>query len=306
MRIRRFFRRTHTERQEGTVMGVTGQTTADTRFDLPTSRYIPPYPDCHSCVAVKTPPIPNEIQDRILDFLHDSKPALKACALTCQAWIPTSRYHLFSKIRINAWNADSITATFSNLNCTIRSCTHLELWADYATDVAMRLTKVLRLLSTHLKPSSLLLGEWPIFDQQTIATLALFPSTERLSLEMHHVAVEDLRYLDTVFVNFPNIRELRMEHCAFENAPYTPDNQVFTPRLRSLEFINCAVMPLLLYFLRRQIVPTNLFSLNCFKPGGIPAVGEYFSRFGDLLQEIQLGFHGVSLSTGNFTLYSAF
>ena len=74
-------------------------------------------------------------------------------------------------------------------------------------------------------------GEWPVFDHQTIAILALFPSTECLSLEIHHVAVEDLRYLDTVFVNFPNIRELRMEHCALENAPYT-DNQVFSPRLR--------------------------------------------------------------------------
>ena len=141
-----------------------------------------------------------------------------------------------------------MTAIFSNPNCTIRSCTHLELWAYFMTTIATRSTEVLRLLSTHLKPSSLLLREWPIFDHQTIATLALFPSTERLSLEMHHVAVEDLCYLDTVFVNFPNIRELRMEHCALENAPYTPDNQVFCPQLRPLEFVNCTVMPLLLTF----------------------------------------------------------
>ena len=30
---------------------------------------------------VKTNPLPKEIQDRVLDFLHGSKSALKACAL---------------------------------------------------------------------------------------------------------------------------------------------------------------------------------------------------------------------------------
>ena len=63
--------------------------------------------------------IPNEIQDRILDFLHDSKPALKACALVCKAWLPTSRYHLTPVIKLNSSTVDYIIKIFKNPNCMI-------------------------------------------------------------------------------------------------------------------------------------------------------------------------------------------
>jgi len=48
--------------------------------------------------------LPNEIQDRILDFLYDPKSALETCALVCRAWVPASRYHLFSRIRLDDWD----------------------------------------------------------------------------------------------------------------------------------------------------------------------------------------------------------
>jgi len=50
------------------------------------------------------PTLPNEIQDRILDFLYDSNSDLKTCALVCRAWVPASRYHLFSKVELNCTN----------------------------------------------------------------------------------------------------------------------------------------------------------------------------------------------------------
>jgi hypothetical protein len=38
--------------------------------------------------------VPNEVQDYIVDFLHDSKSTLMACALVCKLWAASSRYHL--------------------------------------------------------------------------------------------------------------------------------------------------------------------------------------------------------------------
>ena len=44
--------------------------------------------------------IPQEIYDEIIDYLHGNKADLATCGLVCRAWIPSSRYHLFSVVHI--------------------------------------------------------------------------------------------------------------------------------------------------------------------------------------------------------------
>ncbi|PCH42391.1 hypothetical protein WOLCODRAFT_137884 [Wolfiporia cocos MD-104 SS10] len=44
--------------------------------------------------------IPPELRDGIIDQLYADRAALKACSLTCRAWLPRSRHHLFRKISI--------------------------------------------------------------------------------------------------------------------------------------------------------------------------------------------------------------
>lgn len=45
-------------------------------------------------------PVPHELHDYILDFLHGDSKALKACSLTCRSWYPTARYHLYNKVHL--------------------------------------------------------------------------------------------------------------------------------------------------------------------------------------------------------------
>src|ERR1700722_1657420 len=239
--------------------------------------------------------LPNEIQDRTLDFLHNSKPALKASALVCRAWVPTSRYHLFSRIKLHALNAD----VFKNPHCTIRSCEHLEVCGSYGTSTAM--TEVLQYLSTHLTPPSLILANWSyVLDNQMMTTFALFPSVERLWIRT--VDIRDLQYLDNVLINVPNIRELRMTGCDLQEDGAYPLS--FTSRLQSLEFSCCTVNRLLRYF---RNIPTNVFAMRYLKRGDISAVGMYFSTLGNVLQEIRIEFSREQdyLSTRNITFHSA-
>jgi hypothetical protein len=42
-----------------------------------------------------------EVLDRIVDFLWDDKPALRACATVASAWASPSRAHLWASIRVN-------------------------------------------------------------------------------------------------------------------------------------------------------------------------------------------------------------
>lgn len=45
--------------------------------------------------------IPPEIFDIIIDFLYDDKRTLSACSLVCSQWLPSTKYHLFSSLRIS-------------------------------------------------------------------------------------------------------------------------------------------------------------------------------------------------------------
>jgi hypothetical protein len=42
-----------------------------------------------------------ELQDRILDNLHDSKKDLSTCSIVCKSWLPTCRFHLFAEVIYN-------------------------------------------------------------------------------------------------------------------------------------------------------------------------------------------------------------
>ncbi|OCH84290.1 hypothetical protein OBBRIDRAFT_741816, partial [Obba rivulosa] len=44
--------------------------------------------------------LPPELTDTIIDFLHDDDAALRACSLTCRAWLRSSRTHLFGSVSL--------------------------------------------------------------------------------------------------------------------------------------------------------------------------------------------------------------
>ncbi|KAH9949699.1 hypothetical protein B0H21DRAFT_726950 [Amylocystis lapponica] len=44
--------------------------------------------------------LPPELYDRTIDFLWDDPRALMACSLTCSAWVPSSRFHLFHSVKL--------------------------------------------------------------------------------------------------------------------------------------------------------------------------------------------------------------
>lgn len=49
-----------------------------------------------------------EITDTVIDHLHDDIPTLAACGLTCRDWLQSSRYHLFSELKLDLNKAQSL------------------------------------------------------------------------------------------------------------------------------------------------------------------------------------------------------
>lgn len=76
--------------------------------------------------------LPPELYDESIDHLWDDPAALKACSLTCRAWVPSSRLHLFRTIRLqNAAHADSFQALLANAPVVARCVRRLTISADY-------------------------------------------------------------------------------------------------------------------------------------------------------------------------------
>ncbi|OBZ69186.1 hypothetical protein A0H81_10953 [Grifola frondosa] len=95
------------------------------RSHHPSSRY-PPW------FSTMSPTLPPELFDETIDHLWDDSTALQACSLTCRAWLPSSRLHLFRTVRLR--NADDCTR-FTALLTAVPSVGHyvrkLSLSAEY-------------------------------------------------------------------------------------------------------------------------------------------------------------------------------
>ncbi|KAI0780387.1 hypothetical protein BD413DRAFT_496703 [Trametes elegans] len=76
--------------------------------------------------------LPPELCDEAIDYLWDDLDALRACSLTCKAWLPSSRFHLFRNVRLR--HADDV-ARFRELLASAPGVGHcvrkLSLSADY-------------------------------------------------------------------------------------------------------------------------------------------------------------------------------
>ena len=79
------------------------------------------------------PGIPPELSDRVIDFLHNDWATLKACSLTCKAWLPASRFHLWNRVVLR-YSADGTDyAEFLKNSPVIASCI-VDLMVEFPTD----------------------------------------------------------------------------------------------------------------------------------------------------------------------------
>ena len=57
---------------------------------------------CWCSATIPRPPLPPELLDHVVDFLHDSSDALQSCCLVSKSWIPRTRKHIFANINFQS------------------------------------------------------------------------------------------------------------------------------------------------------------------------------------------------------------
>ncbi|KAH9936914.1 hypothetical protein B0H21DRAFT_59879 [Amylocystis lapponica] len=166
------------------------------------------------------PQLPPEIQDRIIDFLHGDPTTLRSCALTCRAWVPSSRYHLFNVLEISEFGRVPLYSAFASILHTsphlgkyVQALTLNVTWEDQdhisnsLSFIARRLGNV-RMLTLNGSRNSPHTVNYTTYSQ--------FRSVTNLRLNVTFSCCDDVASL---FRALPGVEELRVQSINIEGNP---------------------------------------------------------------------------------------
>ena len=177
------------------------------------------------------PGIPPELSDRVIDFLHDDWRSLKACSLTCKAWLPASRFHLWNRVVLRCSSDGTDYAEFLKASPVLTSCI-VDLTVEFPTDrnnntsreaEATWMTETLIPIFSTLRILRQLMFVGAAFeDDAFLANIYPSLSTAKVvQLSMCHFS-KFSRFVELVW-SCPSLENLRIDTISFDQVDaYTP------------------------------------------------------------------------------------
>ena len=103
----------------------------------------------------RTPLLPPEVIDRIIDHLHDDILTLMSCTLVCKAWKPASRFHLFRDVSLGGFRGpklENLPALLEHIESFCAESETLEIrgWIMTIDMLALVLDRMPRLVGLQL------------------------------------------------------------------------------------------------------------------------------------------------------------
>ncbi|KAJ7676969.1 hypothetical protein DFH06DRAFT_976704 [Mycena polygramma] len=145
------------------------------------------------------PKLPPELGDHIIDYLSDSRSALRACALVCRQVLPWSRHYLFRRVTVRpTLQFLDFLRSPSDLVSTHAETLDFHLWPSEMDEVT---TQILGHLATASRVKTIILGTFP-------PSALDFPKVTKLSLQRSIFrSCTDFAFF---LLNFPALRELEL------------------------------------------------------------------------------------------------
>ena len=161
--------------------------------------------------------LPPELDDLILDHLHDDRVTLANCALVRRAWLPTSRYHNWRELKVVCAEKDlreleRLLDGSPSIILHVRSITLVQKQGD-----------VCQWYGLHLLRSAL-------------TTLSRFPSIASFALDGLWFGVSKEYPPSPLHVSFPSVCRLRISSCTFDSFGDVQDFCSVFPSLTSIQF----------------------------------------------------------------------
>ncbi|KAF8509131.1 hypothetical protein JB92DRAFT_2814372 [Gautieria morchelliformis] len=139
--------------------------------------------------------LPGELIDQVIDHLHDDSPSLRACCITCRAWAPSARFHIFHDIVLSdAERADALAV-------------HLET-SPHISPLVRSLT-----INGHLDPAHKRLDYY--LDAVIPAIAPKLTRLKTLRVKRVTLAKQDPKVLSELIHNFSTLQELHISSITF-------------------------------------------------------------------------------------------
>ncbi|KAJ7704024.1 hypothetical protein B0H17DRAFT_1326736 [Mycena rosella] len=233
---------------------------------------------------------PQELIDRILDDLHDDEPSLVQCSLVCRAWLPTTRYHLFSDLMLERQpSKDTALLELLALGpCTFTPfITHVWM-SDRSSDAR----EVVEAWAPRLPLLCQLSGVTTIY----LTGSQFFPTLAHLTgltyLRLHGVKFDSPRQLFDMLESCPTLTSL-----GFYDVECTPSSEsVSYSESRHIRDLDIGLSSDVLDFFAGRLVAPHL---NCNKIGFASIRFEDTQSIGKLLRHVGENLHDLSLGFAN-------
>ncbi|KAJ6516670.1 hypothetical protein C8R47DRAFT_1313067 [Mycena vitilis] len=157
-----------------------------------------------------SPRMPPELTDRIIDCLSDSHPDLRACALVCRQWLPSSSHHLFESITVQpTLHFLSMLQTPSNVVQNHTQTLDIRVWPPRMDPVT---SQILDHLCHALRLKTIIVGPSP---PSALTSQALSHVTK---LSLQHSSFKSCADFSCFLSSFPALRELELKSVIWADA----------------------------------------------------------------------------------------
>jgi hypothetical protein len=163
-------------------------------------------------------PLSPELIDIIIDNLHNDKRSLSACCLTSKQWVPSCRFHLFSKITVTPHRISSVLHFLESHSHSIASLVRNLVVDDFS--------------------------EWGLNEDPEDGTRLCFPADKLrrvflLLRSVEHLHIHNCYHVikSNMFSVLTNVRELVMEDIRLTSLQHTLSFVYAFPKLETLSII---------------------------------------------------------------------
>ncbi|TBU48207.1 hypothetical protein BD309DRAFT_349032 [Dichomitus squalens] len=240
--------------------------------------------------------LPFELSDYIIDFLHNDAKALKACALTCQAWVPAARFHLFRTIVLKTANSTTafrrLLDKSPSLGLYVRELTAEKLADTVAVPVTEQPTHepvqhTLPLAFAHIP--SLQTLSLSHLDLKCLVDIRGLAHASVSTLTLSYCQFTELADVVDLVSSFPRLVSLSMSGLTWKDEERVPA-PIATPTLRSLQLGREMESEKLFEWLQAASFHESLASLSarCASEREADLLGAYLKLAGPSLRSFSL------------------
>lgn len=244
--------------------------------------------------------LPQELTDKVIDYLYDDKPSLAACSRVCWAWVPATRVHIFSDITLRRkWNRlfHPQFRPFIDMLAT-ESCTFAPFVArltlaelDQTPAEGQEFAPAFSLLGKLTAVTSLTFMRWRDLGAQPVPDL--LHATSLSEITFSHLALSSADQLFSMLELCPQLTSLAIVLVSWGSSPSSPTVYSHASSIRRLRLVGCPRDSFLDIF----SPPDSPLKLSCntveirgITLEDIPSIGRFLTCVAGCLQHLTISF----------------